>query len=77
VFLSLAVLPNLAYGQATLTTCIGRYWQLCDTTVSSINLGAATVGGGAFVPVKNHPNYRSATLTIKVNAALLTLLRLA
>jgi len=58
----MAVLPNIASGQATFTTCIGDIGN-CDASASSINLGPATVGGGAFVPVKI-TNTGPAALTI-------------
>jgi hypothetical protein len=45
------VLSPAASAQPTFTTCIGDIGN-CSTSVSSISLGPATVGGGAFVPVK-------------------------
>jgi len=44
-------LSHAASAQPAFTTCIGDIGN-CSTSVSSINLGPATVGGGAFVPVK-------------------------
>jgi hypothetical protein len=45
------VLSHAASAQPAFTTCVGDIGN-CSTSVSSINLGPATVGGGAFVPVK-------------------------
>jgi len=45
------VLSHAASAQPGFTTCIGDLGN-CSTSVSSINLGPATVGGGAFVPMK-------------------------
>lgn len=45
------VLSHAASAQPAFTTCIGDIGN-CSTSVSSINLGPATVGGGAFVPMK-------------------------
>jgi hypothetical protein len=45
------VLSHGASAQPAFTTCVGDIGN-CSTSVSSINLGPATVGGGAFVPVK-------------------------
>jgi len=45
------VLSHAASAQPAFTTCIGDIGN-CSTSVSSINLGPATVGGGAFAPVK-------------------------
>lgn len=47
------VLSHAASAQPAFTTCIGDSNSgNCSTSVSLINLGPATVGGGAFVPVK-------------------------
>lgn len=62
-FLTYWVSPTAACGQApAFTTCIGNIGN-CDPTASSISIGPATVGGGAFVGVKI-TNSGSATLTI-------------
>ncbi|HEY2236224.1 MAG TPA: hypothetical protein VGK01_22320 [Candidatus Angelobacter sp.] len=45
------ILSHGAAAQPAFTTCVGDIGN-CSTSVSSINLGPATVGGGAFVPVK-------------------------
>jgi hypothetical protein len=45
------VLSHAASAQPAFTTCVGDIGN-CSTSVSSINLGPATVGGGAFAPVK-------------------------
>jgi hypothetical protein len=56
------VLAHAASAQPGFTTCIGDIGN-CSTSVSSINLGPATVGGGAFVPVR-FTNTGSAQLVI-------------
>ena len=45
------VLSHATSAQPAFTTCVGDIGN-CSTAASSINLGPATVGGGAFVPVK-------------------------
>lgn len=58
------VLAHAASAQPALTTCIeDTATGICSTSLSSISMGPATVGGGAFVPVR-FTNTGSAQLVI-------------